>query len=301
VVHALNLRSQILQNFEKAVLTKDKSEKEALMNFVVVGGGPTGVELAGALGELKYHVLPKDFPDLDFNSMEVHLIEGASQLLGDMSSFAGAKAKKYLGQFNINIILNRLVENYEGNLVYMDNGDTISSQTLIWAAGVQGNLIDGVPEASTDGNRILVDQYNRVAGLEKIFAIGDLAAYKNQDYPKGHPMVAQVAIQQGRWLARNLTAQLAGKPWMPFTYNDKGSMATIGRNKAVVDLPIGMHFGGFFAWLIWMFVHLFALIGFRNRMVTFINWFWSYVTFDKGNRLIIRKFDKEKSSPVEAI
>ncbi|GJM27393.1 MAG: NADH dehydrogenase [Cyclobacteriaceae bacterium] len=301
VVHALNLRSQILQNFEKAVLTRDKSEKDALMNFVVVGGGPTGVEVAGALGELKNHVLPNDFPDLDFNDMEIHLIEGTSRLLGDMSSFAGAKAKKYLQKFNTNIILNRLVKNYDGQLVYLDNGDTITTQTLIWAAGVQGNLVDGVPETSTEGNRILVDQYNRVAGVDNIFAIGDLAVYKNQDYPKGHPMVAQVAIQQGRRLARNLAAHLAGKSWKPFEYKDKGSMATIGRNKAVVDLPTGMHFGGFVAWLIWMFVHLFALIGFRNKMVTFINWLWSYLTFDKGNRLIIRKFDRDKTSPVEAV
>ncbi len=301
VVHALNLRSQILQNFEKAVLTTDKSRKTALMNFVIVGGGPTGVEVAGALAELKYHVLPNDFPDLDLNSMDIYLIEGAGQLLGDMSAYAGSKAKEYLERFNVKVILNRMVKNYDGQSVHMDNEDSIECQTLIWAAGVKGNIIDGVPDASIERSRICVDEFNKVLGLENVFAIGDIALSKETKYPKGHPMVAQVAIQQGKQLAKNLQAHFSDKPLKPFKYKDKGSMATIGRNKAVVDLPSGMHFGGFIAWMIWMFVHLFALIGFRNKMITFINWIWSYVTFDKGNRLIIRKFDKEKTVPAEAI
>lgn len=301
VVHALNLRSQILQSFEKAVLTEDESRKRALMNFVIVGGGPTGVEVAGALAELKYHVLPNDFPDLDFNSMDIYLIEGVGQLLGDMSAYAGSKAKDYLERFNVKVVLNRMVKNYDGQSVHMDNGDTIECQTLIWAAGVKGNIIEGVPNTSIERNRINVDEYNKVMGLENVFAIGDIALSKETEYPEGHPMVAQVAIQQGRHLAKNFKAYFSNKPLKPFKYKDKGSMATIGRNKAVVDLPTGMHFGGFIAWMIWMFVHLFALIGFRNKLITFINWIWSYITFDKGNRLIIRKFDKEKNSPAEAI
>ena len=300
VVHALNLRSHILQNFEKAVLTKNKSEREALMNYVVVGGGPTGVEVAGALGELKKHVLPRDFPDLDFERMKVYLIEGAPRLLGDMSEFAGTRAKKYLEKFNIQVNLNQLVKGYDGEVVHMNDDSTLISHTVIWAAGVKGNLVEGMPAASLESGRIRVDQYNKVENHSRIFAIGDIALMKEQDYPKGHPMVAQVAIQQGRNLGRNLTAMLTDRPLKAFAYKDKGSMATIGRNKAVVDLPSGMRFGGFVAWLIWIFVHLFALIGFKNKLITFINWVWSYITFDKGNRLIIRRFDKERESPVEA-
>ena len=300
VVHALNLRSHILQNFEKAVLTKDQEEREALMNYVVVGGGPTGVEVAGALGELKKHVLPRDFPDLDFKKMQVFLIEGAPKLLGDMSEFAGDRAKKYLEEFNIHVVLNQVVKGYDGEVVYMSDDSTLVSHTVIWAAGVKGNLIEGIPDSSLENGRILVDRFNKVENHTNIYAIGDIALMKEEDYTRGHPMVAQVAIQQGRNLARNLTALLSKRPLKAFSYKDKGSMATIGRNKAVVDLPSGMRFGGFVAWLIWIFVHLFALIGFKNKLITFMNWVWSYITFDKGNRLIIRRFDKERVSPVEA-
>ena len=301
VVHALNLRSHILQNFEKAVLTQSESEIEGLMNYVVVGGGPTGVEVAGALGELKNHVLPKDFPDLDFTSMKIFLIEGAPRLLGDMSEHAGRKAKEYLEKLDAEVILDQFVTDYREDVVYTKGGDVIKSHTVIWAAGVMGNLIEGIPDSNVDGGRILVDEYNKVQNQSNVYAIGDIALMQETSYPKGHPMVAQVAIQQGRRLARNLNAQLRGRPLKPFSYKDKGSMATIGRNKAVVDLPSGLRFGGFTAWVIWMFVHLFALIGFRNKLITFMNWSWSYITFDKGNRLIIRRFDKEKTSPAKVV
>ena len=270
------------------------------MNYVVVGGGPTGVEVAGALGELKKHVLPRDFPDLDFERMQVYLLEGGPRLLGDMSEFASSRAKKYLEKFNIHVSLNQLVKDYDGEVVYVNDGSTLVSHTVIWAAGVRGNLVEGIPLSSLESGRIRVDRYNRVENFSSIFAIGDLALMNEKNYPKGHPMVAQVAIQQGRNLGRNLTAMFSNRPLKEFAYRDKGSMATIGRNKAVVDLPSGMRFGGFIAWLIWIFVHLFALIGFKNKLITFMNWVWSYITFDKGNRLIIRRFDKEKESPVEA-
>ena len=300
IVHALNLRSHILQNFEKAVLTTDRLNHQRLMNLVVVGGGPTGVEVAGALGELKHHVLPSDFPDLDFSDMKVFLVEAGSRVLADMSVKAGTNAKKYLEQYGTEVILNAAVTGYNGETVFMNNGESIESHTLIWAAGVQGDLVEGLPDLVVDKSRILVNDYNQIENIPNIFAIGDIALMKNHDAPNGHPMVAQVAIQQGRLLAKNLRAIFYKNAMQPFKYKDLGSMATVGRKKAVVDFPQGLKFGGFSAWLLWMFIHLISLIGFRNKLVTFVNWVWSYITYDKGNRLIIRTFDKEKTSPVEA-
>ncbi len=299
VVHALNLRSHILQNFEKAVLTEDEVHREALMNIVVVGGGPTGVEVAGALGELKNHVLPKDFPDLDFSDMQIHLVEGLDQLLAAMSDSSGEKARQYLEQFGIKIHLGHMVKGYDGEIVTMGNNTTINCHTLIWAAGVKGNSPGGIPANSLKQHRMQVDEFNRVQGMPKVFALGDVALMETADYPNGHPMVAPVAIQQGRNLAGNFQRLTLKQDLKPFQYRDKGTMATVGRNRAVVDFPGGTHFAGLFAWFIWMFVHLISLIGFRNKLVTLINWIWSYFTYDKGNRLIIRIFDKQKRSPVE--
>ena len=300
VVHALNLRSHILQNFEKAVLTIKEADRKGLMNLVVVGGGPTGVEVAGALGELKKHVLPRDFPDLNFEAMQVHLLEGTDRLLGAMSEYSGSKAMKYLEKLDVNVKLNRFVTDYDGHTVFMDDNSSIRSETLIWAAGVQGNTVDGIPTDQIDAGRFEVNEFNQVKGFPNIFAIGDIAIMKDLKNPKGHPMVAQVAMQQGRLLGRNLIKLIKGKQLVPFEYSDKGSMATIGRNKAVVDLPKGVRFSGLSAWLVWMFIHLISLIGFRNKLVTFTNWVWSYFTYDKGNRLIIRRFDNKRTSPAEA-
>ncbi len=300
VVHALNLRSHILQNFEMAVLTEDPQARQAMMNVVVVGGGPTGVEVAGALGELKNHILPGDFPDLDFKEMKIYLIEGADRLLGTMSKASGEKSKKYLEQFGVNVVLGQTVKNYDGDTVLVDDGSTIACQTLIWAAGVKGNLVAGILPDSLSKSRVLVDAYNQVQDMPKVFALGDVALMlADPAYPKGHPMVAPVAIQQGRLLAKNLIRNKNNKEQRPFVYKDKGSMATIGRNRAVVDFPQGTHFSGLFAWLVWMFVHLMSLVGFRNKLVTLINWVWSYFTYDKSNRLIIRTFDRKKNRPVE--
>ncbi|WP_370088862.1 NAD(P)/FAD-dependent oxidoreductase [Ekhidna sp.] len=292
VVHALDIRSHILQNFEQAVMTKDKAEFEKLMNIVVVGGGPTGVEVSGALAELKRYILPKDYPDLDFTQMKIHLIEGSDRLLNGMSDFAGREALNYIKKMGINVQLNTFVEDYDGDTVQLNNG-TIETATVVWSAGVRGNVVEGLNATSVERSRILVDEFNRVKGTDNVFAIGDVAMMQLQDYPNGHPMMAPVAIQQGQHLAKNLTRDIQEKEMEPFSYFDKGAMATIGKNKAVVDMPNGMHFKGFFAWLIWMFVHIMYLIGFRNKLITLNNWVWSYFTYDKGTRLIIRTFNRK--------
>lgn len=292
VSEALDLRSYILQNFENALLTSDLEEQNSYMNFVLVGAGPTGVELAGALAELKKHVLPKDYPDLDLRRMQINLVEAADKVLPPMSPEASKKAQKYLQNLGVNVWLNTAVENYDGETVTIKDGKDFKTKTLIWSAGVSGNLIKGLKEEVFDRGRISVDEYSRVEGYNHIFAIGDVAAMQTQDYPKGHPMVAPVANQQGAHLSKNLVAMLDGKELEPFKYFDKGSMATIGRNRAVVDMH-KFKFQGTFAWLVWMFVHLISLVGFRNKIVTFFNWVYNYFIFEKGVRLIIRPYKRK--------
>lgn len=286
---ALDLRSHMLQNFEQSVMSPDPEEQDRLTNFVVVGGGPTGVEVSGALGELKKHVLPNDYPDLDFKIMNLHLVDAGPRLLAGMSEKSGDKACKYLKQFDVDVRLNTRLESYDGKTVKLTDGTVIPAKTVIWAAGVKGNIIDGLPDDMIERGRILVDEHNLVKGTDNVYAIGDIGFMKTDSTPNGHPMVAQVAIQQGVRLAKNLILQSKNKPMVPFSYRDKGSMATIGRNRAVVDLP-KLHFGGLFAWMVWMFIHLISIIGFRNRLVVFSNWVWNYFTYDRGTRLIIRTF-----------
>ncbi|WP_340153626.1 NAD(P)/FAD-dependent oxidoreductase [uncultured Marivirga sp.] len=290
IPQALDFRSHILQNFEEAVLSSDEAKIERLMNIVIVGGGPTGVELAGALGELKKHVLPNDYPDLDFNRLNIYLVEGMGRLLGGMSDFADRKAQKYLKKFEVNVKLNTMVNSYDGEKVEFSNGETLPAATLLWGAGVMGNVIEGLSEESVSNSRYQVDRYNLVKGTQNIYAVGDIALMQTEDFPKGHPMLAPVAMQQGDRLAKNILAAMKGNEQKPFKYLDKGSMATVGRNKAVVDLPKNLHFGGFFAWFIWMFVHLISIVGFRNKIVILSNWIWNYFTYDRGTRLIIRPF-----------
>ena len=287
---ALNLRSHILQNFEHAVLINDRQELGKYMNVVVVGGGPTGVEVAGALGELKKHVLPKDYPELDFSEMNIYLVEGLDRLLAGMSEKAGSIALKSLRKFSVKVILNTMVNEFDGNRVLLSNENVIETRTVIWAAGVKGTIFNGIPRESQVKGRILVDRFNKVQGKDAIYAVGDISVMPTEAYPDGHPMLAQVAIQQGRLLGRNLKRIEKSLNPKPFEYNDKGSMATIGRNKAVADLPPNMHFGGLIAWIIWMFIHLVSIIGFRNKLVILSNWIWNYFTYDRGTRLIIRKF-----------
>ena len=288
IPEALNLRSLILQNFEKALLTNDLEERERLMNFVIVGGGPTGVELAGALAELKNHILPHDYPDLDIRKMNVHIVQSSERLLPGMSDKSGQKSKEYLENLGVHVWLNTRVLGYDGKLVDTNNKD-LQATTLIWAAGVTGNLIDGFNQQQISNGRYIVNSFNQVQSCEHIFAIGDVAVMIDDKNPKGHPMVAQVAIQQGNQLVENLVRLNQGLTLKPFTFKDKGSMATIGRNKAVVDIG-KLHFDGFFAWIVWMFVHLISLVGFRNKIVAFVNWVIQYFSYNKSVRLIIRPF-----------
>lgn len=298
VPQALDLRSHILQNYEKAVLINDPKERQKLMNIVIVGGGPTGVELSGAMGELKMHVLPKDYPELNFDDMNIYLIEGSPKLLGTMSEEASRKAVDYVRKFGVNVMLNTIVKKYDGEVATLSDGSSIPTHTVVWAAGVLGNLIDGLgKEVVVRGNRIKVDEFNRVEGYKDIFAVGDIAYMPTPDWPNGHPMVAPAAMQQGQQLAKNLLRYTKGEAMLPFKYKDKGSMATIGRNRAVVDLG-KIKFQGLFAWFVWMFVHLISIIGFRSKVVVLSNWIWNYFTYDRGTRLIIRPYikhsDKQK-------
>jgi NADH dehydrogenase len=298
IPEALDLRSLILQNFEKAVLTTDLDERNALMNFVVVGAGPTGVETAGALAELKQHILPKDYPELDLRRMTIHLVEAGDEVLPGMSKESTESAQKALEKMGVNVWTETRVEGYDGINITTNSQKVLESRTVIWAAGVKGNSLPGLEEFTGVGNRIAVDRFNRIAGQDSLFAMGDVALMNEEAYPLGHPMVAQVAIQQGKLLARNIQSLIYNRKLKPFTYNDKGSMATIGRNKAVVDVK-RFHFKGLLAWLMWMVVHLFSLAGFRNRLVVFVNWFWNYVTYDRGNRLIIRPFKRREIEKTE--
>jgi NADH dehydrogenase len=258
------------------------------MNIVVVGGGPTGVEVSGTLAEMKKHILPKDYPELDFNMMQVYLLEGSPKVLNSMSENSSKKAHQYLNELGVNVFVNTRVTDYDGENVLLDGDKLIPTKTLVWAAGVIGNKIAGLnPEVIGRGNRIKVDRKNLVEGYQNIYAIGDIALMTEEKYPNGHPQVAQVAIQQAKLLAANLKGSEGKETMKDFSYKDLGSMATVGRNKAVADLP-KIKFAGFFAWLIWMFIHLMSIMGGKNKLFAFINWAWSYVTFDQSLRLIIK-------------
>jgi NADH dehydrogenase len=296
VPQSLNLRSLILENFEQALLTDDYHERDALMNFVIVGGGPTGVELSGALAEIKKGILPKDYPDLDTRRAQINIVQGDDCLLPGFSTQASKKAEDFLEELGVQVWKGVRVTGYNGKTVTTKTDLVFETATVVWAAGVKGAGIKGLDaeDILADGNRIRVNEFNQVIGYPEIFAIGDIACMETVDYPRGHPMVAQPAIQQGRLLGENLVKFLEHKPMKPFKYNDKGSMATIGRNKAVCDIK-GYRFQGVFAWFVWMFVHLFFLIGFRNRMVVFINWVYNYIRFDREARLIIRPFKRDYS------
>jgi NADH dehydrogenase len=291
VPQALNIRSLILQNFEKADDTLTIEERKKLLNFCIVGAGPTGVELAGALAELKRNVFPKDYRHLNIEEMQIHLFEGGPRILPPMSDVASKKATKFLEELGVQIHLNTIVSDYDGNKVSLKDGTSLNSKNFIWTAGVIGASLDGFPQHSLIErlNRYKVNQFSQVDGYETIFAIGDIAYMATEKFPKGHPQVAQPAIQQGKNLAKNLKNILNNKPLIPFKYNDKGTMATVGRNKAVVDLN-NLKFGGFLAWFIWMFVHLMALVGFRNKVIVFFNWAYNYINYDKAARLIIRPY-----------
>ncbi|WP_282044095.1 NAD(P)/FAD-dependent oxidoreductase [Winogradskyella flava] len=293
VSQALDIRSLILQNFEKAAIANSKEERHAYLTFVIVGGGPTGIELAGAIAELKNNILPRDYQDLNANDMHIHLLEGSERVLSAMSEYASEKAKEFLEELGVKVHCNTMVKDYDGVNVTTNSDLELHSETLIWAAGVTGAPVNGLKAEVliSKANRYKVNEFNLIKGYENIFAIGDIAMMTSPDYPNGHPQVAQPAIQQGQLLAKNLLRLIDGKSMEAFKYKDKGSMATIGRNKAVVDLK-HFKFGGFFAWFVWMFIHLMALVGFRNRVIVLFNWTYNYINFDKAARLIIRPFKK---------
>lgn len=289
VSEALDIRSLMLQNLEKALLTNNPLDKDSLMGIVIVGGGPTGVELAGALAELRSDILPKDYPDLDMRVMDIHLIDANNRILKEMSEKSSQKALDALKEMGVDVILEARVSDYDGSKITCTDGREFRAAMVIWAAGVKANFPPGIPDASIIGGRIAVDSCNRVQGLKDVFAIGDCATMISAENPKGHTMMAQPAIQQGSQMAENLARLNEGKSPLPFVYKNLGAMATIGRNKAVTELP-RFKLYGWIAWIAWLLVHVYQLIGFRNKLVVMVSWAQNYLRHSRDLRLIIRPF-----------
>ena len=286
---SINVRNTILSNFEKLLYNSDK---ESLHNIVIVGGGATGVELAGAFVEIKRDVLPKDYPNINVDNVNVYLLEGGSNTLASMSKYAQNYSEEYLNGMGVIVKTNVTVTNYDGETITLNNGETIPSQSVIWSAGITGNMIDGIPQESImRGNRIKVDRLNKVVGLEDVFAVGDIAYMETEKYPHSHPQVANVAIGQAKNLAKNINSLERGKLRnKQYEYKNLGAMATVGRNKAVVDFPF-MKLKGRIAWIIWMFLHLMLILSVRNKLIIFINWAWNYITRNSSLRLILKDED----------
>jgi NADH dehydrogenase len=290
---ALTIRNTILSNFEKALNTDNKEEQESYLNIVIVGGGPTGVELAGAIAEMKKYVLPNDYPELDFDLMKIYLFEASPRILAGMSEFSSEKSSKFLKKLGVTFRTSTAVKDFDGKTVFL-NDESVPTRTLIWAAGVSSRKIAGIPEELyVKGNRIKVDRYNHVEGLEGVFALGDIACMEEDKYPHGHPQVAQVALQQAENFVGNLKKFENDEEPTEFSYKDLGSLATIGRNLAVADLPF-IKLKGFLAWIIWLFVHLMSILGVKNRLIIFINWAWNYITYDQTLRLLLQPKPKRK-------
>lgn len=288
VSEALFIRNKIISNYERAITIADESKRKALMNVVIVGGGPTGVELAGALAELRNKVFPKDYPQLNFDNMKVVLVEMGPTLLAGMSATSGGKAKTYLEKLQVEVLLNTAVEDYDGLNVIIKGETRFQTHTLLWAAGITPNFIEGIEsDQKAKGGRLRVDAYNRLQSSDNIYVLGDGCVQETDEFPKGHPQVAQVALQQAKNLGNNFLAKLTAKPEKPFRYKDLGSMATIGRKLAVVELPF-VKFQGLLAWLTWLFVHLMAILGVKNRIFIFLDWAWNYLSFDPSLRLLIK-------------
>jgi NADH:ubiquinone reductase (H+-translocating) len=300
-VEALQIKYRLLKNIEDAFFSKNEKELQSLMTVVVVGGGPTGVEMSGAIADMRRFVLPKDYPELDFSRMKIYLLEGSPKTLGAMSAKSSYDSLEYLKKLNVIVMTETIVKNYDGKTVTMQNGNTISSSLVVWAAGIKGNIPEGIDKnLIVKGNRIKVDRFNKVMGFENIYAIGDVAYMETEKYPHGHPQLAAVAIAQGKVLGANLLKiEKRVSSLKAFEYHDKGTMATVGRNLAVVDIPKPrLHFKGFFAWLVWMGLHLFLLLGVKNRVAVFFNWIYNYITYDQNLRLIFRHF-KRPEKPIE--
>jgi NADH dehydrogenase len=287
----LRMRNSLLKTMEKATITTDPVERKKLLTIVVAGGGPTGVEVSGMLAEMKKFIMPKDYPELINQTGGIYIVDGSPDLLGPMSEKSHKEAYKVLTDLGVHVKLNTRVTDYDNDVITLSNGETIETKTLIWAAGVTANVFDGIPETSLgSGKRMVTDQFNKVQGLDNIYAIGDASIqFSEADYPKGHPQLAQPAIQQGRTLAKNFIAMAKGKPLTPFKYFDKGDMAIIGRNHAVADLfKHKLHFGGIIALFMWLFIHLISLVNYRNKLQTLYNWAISYISRDQSLRMIFR-------------
>lgn len=293
-VEALQIRHRLMENLEQATLEKDPLELQRLMNIVIVGGGPTGVELSGSIAEMRNYVLPKDYPELDFSKMNIYLLEGSGKVLGTMSEKSSEQAGKYLKRLGVTVKTNYLVANYDGKTLTDKSGAGIETATVLWAAGIKGHVPEGITKVEpVRGNRLPVNVFNELEPYQDIYAIGDVASMATEAYPNGHPQVAPVAIQQADNLSKNLLVLRDGGVRKPFAYRDKGAMATVGRNLAVVDVPKPkLHFGGFLAWLVWMALHLMLILGVKNRLFVFLNWVYNYVTYDQSLRLIFREFHR---------
>lgn len=289
---AISIRNHVLLTFEKLIIEKSRSD-DGNWNIVIVGSGPTGVELAGAFAEMKREILPRDYPRMNFDNLEIILVSSTEKPLAVMSEESQEKSEQYLKDLGVRFISNDRVTDYDGDRVYLSSGNVIPSNNVIWAAGVTGNIIEGLTENSIKNNRYIVDRYNKIVGYDDIYAIGDIAYMETPKYPNGHPQVANVAINQGKNLAKNFLKKSENE-WQPYEYDDKGSMATIGKHRAVVDLP-KFKFQGIFAWYFWMFLHLMLILSVRNKLAIFFNWMWSYINRDSSLRLIIIPNKKNKT------
>lgn len=289
---AISIRNHVLLTFEKLIIEKSRSD-DGNWNIVIVGSGPTGVELAGAFAEMKREILPRDYPRMNFDDLEIILVSSTEKPLAVMSEESQEKSEKYLKDLGVRFISNNRVTDYDGDRVYLSSGNIIPSNNVIWAAGVTGNIIEGLTVNSIKNNRYIVDRYNKIVGFDDIYAIGDIAYMETPKYPNGHPQVANVAINQGKNLAKNFLKKSENE-WQPYEYDDKGSMATIGKHRAVVDLP-KFKFQGIFAWYFWMFLHLMLILSVRNKLAIFFNWMWSYINRDSSLRLIIIPNKKNKT------
>ncbi len=283
---AINIRNEILLSFEHFI-SSTQEEKEALLNIVIVGAGPTGVELAGAFAEMKRYILPKDYPNIDFSGLKITLLEGSKNTLNNMSTDSQKASRQYVEKLGVILKTETFVTNYNGTLVTLNTGETLKSKNVIWAAGVSGNVIDGLKPDSLVRNRYVVDRYNKVKNYSNIYAIGDIAYMVTPKYPHAHPQLANVAINQGKNLANNFFAMEKNRTLKEYEYKDLGSMATIGTYKAVVDLP-GFSFKGVMAWFVWMFLHLMLILSVRNKFITFMNWTWNFLAKDSSLRLIFK-------------
>jgi len=288
IAEVLDLRNSFLLNLENSLTSKNEEERNMHLNIVIIGAGPSGVEIAGALSEMNKYILPKDYPELKETRAKIYLIEAAGRVLNVMSPKSSEKAKGFLEDYGVKVMTNTKVLGCDETSVTLSTGEKISTSLILWTAGIKGNHIDGLSTESYSKNgRIIVDRFNHVKDHENIFALGDIAFMTEEKYPNGHPQVAQVAIQQAELLAENIKRKLTNKPLKEFKYRNLGTMATVGKNLAVVELP-HIHFHGIFAWFVWMFVHLMSIIGVRNRLIIFLNWAWKYITYDQSTRILLR-------------